>query len=101
MKTFFALLESNEQIRQIYGNAVLDVYSYNLVFKRSETLKKICIFLDVQCDDNYLKTVGNIFSEVTPSRPRDLVEWRTEDKDRIHNEMKKFAFLQSFSFNSD
>ena len=80
---------------------MLDVYGYNLVFKQSETLKQICIFLDVQCDDNYLKTVGNIVSEVTPSRPRDLVEWRMEDKDRIHNEMKKFAFLQPFSFNSD
>lgn len=96
MKTIFELLKSNQQIRQIYGNDVLDVYGHDLRLKQTETLQKICTFLGVQCDDTYFKLVENIVNEEFASRPRDVVVWRKEDKDWINSEMKKFAFLQPF-----
>jgi len=101
IKTFFALVDTNEELRKIYGNSVLDIFSQDLMLKPKDALRKICMFLDVECDDKYLETVGNVLSEVQPSRTRDFVEWKMEDKDWIRTEMKKFAFLQSFSFDSN
>lgn len=101
IKTFFALVETNERMRKLYGGAVLDVFSYDLKSKPRETLKKICTFLGVFCDDNYFKTVGHVLSANLPSRTRDLVEWKTEDKAWITTEMKRFPFLESFSFEFD
>lgn len=71
------------------------------MLKPKDALRKICTFLDVECDDKYLKAVGNVLSEVQPSRTRDFVEWKMEDMDWISTEMKKFAFFQSFSFDSN
>ena len=96
-KNFFALVETNDRIRKLYGDAVLDILSDQLVFNPRETLKKICIFLDVTCYDSYLNTVEGFLNRHS-TRTRDLVIWSKEDKDWVTEEMKKYSFLQSFSF---
>ena len=49
VENVFTLAETNERIRKLYGDAVLDISSDQLIFSSRETLKKICIFLDVTC----------------------------------------------------
>ena len=56
-------------------------------WKPKDALRKICMFLDVECDDKYLETVGNVLSEVQPSRNsrfRGMEKWKT----RIGLELK-------------
>lgn len=100
LKNVFALLDTNEQVRQIYGDRVLDVYINDLMLKQKETLKNICSFLEIHCDDFYFKVIEKVFTEGYNLRPRDLVEWKTEDKNWIETKMKKFDFLQPLSFES-
>lgn len=100
MNHIFALLDTNDKLRQIYGERVLDVFIYDSVPKQRKTLRKICTFLEIYCDDSFSSGIETLFGDDITSRPRDQVEWREEDKDLIENYMKKFDFLQPFSFDS-
>lgn len=96
----FALLDINDKLRQSYGERVLDVFIYDSVPKQRETLRKICTFLEIYCDDSFSSGIETLFADDITARPRDQVEWREEDRDLIKNYMKKFDFLQTFSFDS-
>ncbi|KAJ7380725.1 hypothetical protein OS493_007098 [Desmophyllum pertusum] len=96
IKSFFELIETNERIRQLYGHAVLDVLSHELILKPRETMKTICTFIGVTCNEDYLYQAENIMFG-KPSHTRRTVVWTEEQKQRVLNEMKKYSFLQSFS----
>ncbi|XP_020620242.1 uncharacterized protein LOC110057984 [Orbicella faveolata] len=97
VQNFFTVAETNERIRKLYGNAVLDISSDQLIFNSRETLRKICIFLDVTCYDSYLNKVERLLNGHS-TRSRNLVAWRKEDRDLITTEGAKYSFLQSFTF---
>ncbi len=97
VKNFFTLVETNERIKKLYGESVLEIFSDQLIFNPRETLKKICTFLDVKCYDSYLTKVEGLLN-IHSTRTRDLVVWRKEEKDLVTTEMAKYPFLQSFTF---
>lgn len=97
VENFFTLAEANEQIRKLYGNAVLDISSDELTFNSRETLWRICSFLDVTCYDSYLNKVERLLNGHSTTS-RNLVAWREEDKDLITTQMAKYSFLHSFTF---
>ena len=97
VENFFTLAETNERIRKLYGNAVLDISSDELSFNSRETLRKICIFLDVTCYDSYLNKVERLLNGHS-TRSRNLIAWRKEDNDLITAERVKYSFLRSFTF---
>ena len=98
IKSFFELIETNERIKQLYGDqAVLDVLSHELILKPRETVMTICSFLKVTCNWDYLHQAENILFG-KPSITRTAVVWTEEQKQRVYNEMKKYSFLQSFNF---
>ncbi len=100
IKSFFELIETNERIRQLYGDAVLDVLSHELILKPRETMKRICSFLGVTCNEDYIHQAENILFG-KPSETRRTVVWNEEQKQRVYDEMEKYSFLQSFSFEGD
>ena len=98
IKSFFQLIETNERIKQLYGDqAVLDILSNDLILKPRETMKTICSFLRVKCNEDYLDQAENILFG-KPSITRTTVVWTEEQKQRVYKEMKKYSFLKSFSF---
>ena len=97
VENFFTLAETNERIRTLYGNAVLDISSDELTFNSRETLRKICSFLDVECYDSYLNKVERLLNGHS-TISRNLVAWREEDKDLITTKMAKYSFLQYSTF---
>jgi len=97
VENFFTIAETNERIRKLYSDTVLDISSDELILNSRETLKKICIFLDINCYDSYLNKVEKLLNGQS-TRSRNLVAWRKEDKDLISAEKAKYSFLQSFTF---
>lgn len=97
IKSFFELIETNERILYEYGDAVLNVMSHDLISKPKETMKRICFFLSVTCDDNYLAQTEKILF-ARPSHTRKTVAWSQNQKERVHNEMQKYSYLSSFKF---
>ncbi|XP_015764989.1 PREDICTED: uncharacterized protein LOC107343911 [Acropora digitifera] len=80
MNHIFALLDTNDKLRQIYGERVLDVFIYDSVPKQRKTLRKICTFLEIYCDDSFSSGIETLFGDDITSRPRDQVEWREKTK---------------------
>ena len=60
-------------------------------------MKTMCTFLGVTCNEDYLRQAENILF-AKPSETRRTVVWTEEQKQRVYNEMKKYSYLQSFSF---
>lgn len=98
IKSFFELIETNDRIKQAYGDAVLDVFSHELILKPKETVETVCAFLGVACSEDYLSQAEKILYG-KPSATRNTVVWTEDQKDRVLNEMQKYSFLRSFRFN--
>lgn len=97
MKKLFTVVETHERIRNIYGDALLEISSEQLIFDPRETLKKICIFLEVECYDSYLNQVVGLLKGHS-TRSRDQVVWTKEEKELVAKEMAKYTSLRSFTF---
>lgn len=97
MTKFFTLVETNERIRKTYGDALLEISSDRLILNPRETLKKICIFLDVKCYDSYLNQVEGLLKGHS-TRSRDQVVWTKEERELVTKEMAKYPSLRSFTF---
>lgn len=95
--SYFELTKTNARIKQLYGNAVLDVVSDELLFKPRETLQTICSFLSVSCEEHYLSRVERVLYK-KPSHTRNTVIWTKEQKDIVQVEMQKYSFLRQFTF---
>ena len=80
---------------------ILDVYSRDVIAKPRKTLHKLCDFLSVTCDNEFVTLTSKIlFSK--PSRTRYSVQWTNKQKEKVINETAKYQFLKSaFSFDSD
>ena len=100
IKSFFELIETNERIRQLYGEAVLDVLSHELILKPRETMTTICAFLGVACSDDYLGQAEKILFG-KPSNTRNTVSWTQDQKNRVKKEMQKYSFLRTFTFEEE
>ena len=88
MKDVFAVVQANERIRKLYGDAVLDISTDQLIINPRETLKQICSFIEVTCYESYLdKVEDSLYKKIT--RTRDRVVWTNEEKDWVAAEMKK------------
>lgn len=101
IKSFFELVETNEKIRQTYGDdTVLDILSHELISKPKETMMAVCKFLDVTCKSDYLQQAESILYG-KPSITRTSVAWTEEQKQRVQDEMRKYPLFQSFRFEGE
>ena len=79
---------------------MLDVLSHELISKPKETVDTICTFLGVTCSEDYLQQAASILYG-KPSVTRTAVIWTEDQKQRVQDEMKKYFFLQSFSYEGE
>ena len=78
----------------------MDVLSHELILKPRATMETICSFIGVTCNEDYLHQAENILFG-KPSETRRTVVWTEEQKQTVYNEMKKYSFLKSFSFEEE
>ena len=62
-------------------------------------LRRICSFLNVQCEDGYLEACASILYPA-PSRSRDSISWTPEQRSLIQDRMSRIADLRAYSFDS-
>ncbi|KAL9978398.1 hypothetical protein ACROYT_G015908 [Oculina patagonica] len=97
---YFDHVKSAQTLHQYGKYEVLNVYCHEVVSKPQENLQKLCNFLEVTCDEDYIDASSKLlFSK--PSFTRNSVVWTSEQKRRVINEMKKYPFMRSFTFDSD
>ncbi|RMX56699.1 hypothetical protein pdam_00015766 [Pocillopora damicornis] len=94
---YFKWAKGSNKAREALPGSVLDIPSIEIVLHPAEVLRKICKFLGILCTEKYLQDCADTV-DPTPSITRDYVKWTTKQKERVNTEMKRFTFLQGFSF---
>ena len=94
---YFKWAKGSNKAREALPGSVLDIPSIEIVLHPAEVLRKICKFLGIICTEKYLQDCADTV-DPTPSITRDYVKWTTKQKERVNTEMKRFTFLQGFSF---
>ena len=97
IKTYFRMAEGSNRAREALPGSVIDIPSMEIVKNPVETLKKVCKFLEITCTEKYLQDCAATVDPV-PSITRDFIEWTAEQKNTVYEEMKKYSFFESYSF---
>ena len=95
------MVESNQRVRERYGDAVLDIPGHETVLRPRETLQRLCDHLEVTCSEDYLERCSKILTGPRSKQlsfTRNSVVWTEEEKQRVTEMLKKFLFLKEFSF---
>ena len=97
---FFQRASAVKAMVPLCNMKVLTVYNEDLIHSPRQQLLRLCRFLDVQCDEDYLKTCEKkLFPEI--SRTRDRIVWPPDVKAEINNRMKQYSFFQGYTFDDD
>lgn len=88
-------MDANEQIRQLYGNALLDIHAHELFVNPDKILKQVCNFLDIICNASYIDKV-KCHLERFSSRSSKDIELSKEERELIKSKIKKYHFLEPY-----
>ena len=96
---YFANVNSAQTLHHYGKYEVLDIYTHEVVSQPRENLQKLCDFLEVTCDKDYLDACSELlFSK--PSITRHSIVWTNEQKRRVSRLMGKYKFMEPFTFDS-
>jgi len=96
-KFYFSLAKGCNKAREAFPGSFLDVPSMEIVKNPVETLRRICQFLEITCTEQYLQDCAAIVDPV-PSITRNFIEWTAEQKNTVHDMMKKYPFFRRVFF---
>lgn len=94
---YFGWAAGCNKARQAFPGSVIDIPSLEIVKNPADTLRKICKFLSISCSERYIQDCAATVDPV-PSMTRDLIDWTTEQKNRVYEEMKKYSFFDGYSY---
>lgn len=92
-------VESVQRLLQYGKFEVLNIYSHEVVSNPKENLQKLCNFLGVACDEDYIDACSKLFHP-SSHLTRNFIVWTSKQKERVTKEIKKYPFLRSFTFDS-
>lgn len=96
IRNFFARCRAVQLIEQKFGNkALLHVHHERLITDPFGELNRICRFLGVEADPDYLKACAGILNK-SPNQSRKLLTWTDENAGHIKMAMKDFPWLASY-----
>jgi len=95
----FRQAESAQRLLQYGKFEVLNIYSHEVVSNPEDNLQKLCNFMEVSCDKDYIDASSKLFYS-SSHLTRNFVVWSSKQKQRVVKEMEKYPFLRSFSFDS-
>ena len=82
-----------------YKLDVHQVHLSDLIARPQEEVMKMCSFLELKCDRDYLRICEKaMFQEASHTRHK--VEWTNQQIDTVHQLIQKFDYLQRYSFHS-
>ena len=95
----FKLIESAQKLHHHEDFEVIDIYSHEIITNPQENLRKVCSFLGVASDEEYIAAASKLLY-TQPSKTRHSVVWTREQRARVTNEMKQYKFMKPFTFES-
>ncbi|XP_065673082.1 uncharacterized protein LOC100215248 isoform X2 [Hydra vulgaris] len=97
-RIYLNLVDMNVKLRKQYTGQILDVYYGNIIMDAKKSLLRICEFLEIICDNEYLEKASSIvFKNETFTRR--YVYWDEHIKRKILDKIENVTFLNGFKFN--
>jgi len=78
----------------------INVVSMDVVKNPADSLRRICGFLDITCEEEYIQDCAAIVDPV-PSITRHRIVWTDEQKNKVYAMMQKFPFFDRFTFEDE
>lgn len=85
--------------KQIRESDILDVRHESLIDKPKTVLSKLCNFLGVEINNNYLDDCASIVFK-SPKKTRLKYEWSDELINQVKNKIDQYEFLQGYSYDN-
>ena len=98
----FSVFDAAQELTEnVFGKEnVLEVHNCDLVSYPKRTLSRIFDFLEVDTTEHYLDVCAEkVFKSV--SRSRNVIKWTPEQIEMVERRMKKYKFLQRYSYTSE
>ena len=92
--------EGTHVAQKTFPEAFMNVVSMDVVKNPAESLRRICDFLDITCEEKYIQDCAAIVDPV-PSITRHRIVWTDEQMNRVYAMMKKFPFYDRFTFEDE
>ena len=100
IQEYFQRTRSIVEMSNALGLDLHQVHLSDLIARPQEEVMKMCSFLQLQCDRDYLRTCEKaMFQEASHTRHK--VEWTNQQIDTVHQLIQEFTFLRSYNFSSD
>ncbi len=98
IEPYFAKCEAVTYLKkQISESDILDVRHESLIDDPKTVLSKLCDFLEVETNSQYLDDCASIIFK-SPNKTRLKYEWNGELIEQVKNKMDKHEFLQGYSY---
>lgn len=94
---YLALARANARLRFELKGELFEISHEDFVSAPEEKLKRICLFLGIEPDENYLKNCASIvYKSTTPSRNK--IDWPREKIEEVMTRKAEFDFLAEYTF---
>jgi hypothetical protein len=98
IEKYFSYCETLKDLqKQIDLSSILQVKYEDFVYEPEAQLTTICRFLGIEPDTDYLHACANIIRQ-PPVINRDMVPWDKQQISYVAEKIKRFDFLQGYSF---
>lgn len=97
---FFEESSTIWKVRQEWNLTLLEIHHADFIQDPVAILKRICIFLQVDCPADYLESCRDkTFSSI--SKSRHLIDWPPDMISEVYKKMKVYPFYKRYSFEGD
>ena len=94
---FFGLAKLNRKLEMRFEGAVHLLHSSQLIKEPRKTLLGVCQFLQLNCDEQYIKDCSSsIYRESTKTRYS--VVWTDKQKELVREKLQEFPSLKNYNF---
>ena len=89
----------NNKLNTHFEGRVHLIHSSQLIREPGKTLLGVCQFLQLNCDQQYIKDCSSIiYKEATKTRYS--VVWTEEQKELVREKLQKFPSLKGYNFDN-
>lgn len=96
-KQYFSMCETNNELIKTQDYKILNIYHEDFIENPQKHLKQICIFLDLETNNEYLDKCANIVYK-TPHKTRYEISWTKKNIETVQEEQKKYEYLFKYSY---
>lgn len=94
---YFSLVENVVEMIKVLDLDVIEIFTEDFISEPSKILQYMCSRLELPCTNDYIQNCSDYVYK-HPSRSRNLVKWTLYLIDLVKEKMKRFSFLQRYTF---